>query len=155
MIFHDVWWDFSRIWSSKHLSCLGKSFAYFDFNSSTGWQLEAFLVFSSRWHYSTSFWFIFSALPCGYVWEPALPPSTPSARGVSTVLMACTTRVGVGGTARVTGSLASLCEKVGCHRDCHHCQGHQVSRSQPLLLRLTGLQDVSTVPGLCRLHHLH
>ena len=46
-----------------------KGFAYFDFNSSMGWHLEAFLLFYSRWHYSKSFWFLLPVPPLGCIWS--------------------------------------------------------------------------------------
>lgn len=36
---------------------------YFESNISTGWWLRAFLLFSRRWRYSTSFWFLLSDPP--------------------------------------------------------------------------------------------
>ena len=48
------------IWSCEHLSYLGK--ALFTSTSSTGWQLEKFLLFSRRWLYRTSFWFLLPEL---------------------------------------------------------------------------------------------
>ena len=45
-----------RFCCSEHFFNLGS--ASFNINSSTGWQLEEFLLFSRRWHYSTHFGFL-------------------------------------------------------------------------------------------------
>lgn len=82
-----------HIWNAYHLSYLGKSFAYFDSNNVTDWQLEAFLLFASRWRYSTSFRSLTCAALRLYFRSMHFAPSTPSTRGNIATNITATTLV--------------------------------------------------------------
>ena len=69
MIFQGVWWcTFASAFEVVNTFLIEVKFCLL----STGWELEDFLLFSSRWCYSTSFWFLLLELTCGYIWEWAL-----------------------------------------------------------------------------------
>lgn len=48
---------------AMNISLIRQRCVCFDSNKSTGWELESFLLFFSRWHYSTRFWFFLPVLP--------------------------------------------------------------------------------------------
>ena len=80
--------------------------------------MEAFLLFSSRWHYSTSFWFFLSDLPSSYIFGSLhFPPSSLLCRGVTGALAvtACALRVAGAVAAEVAGS------GKGKGHGCHYC----------------------------------
>ena len=88
------------------------SFVCFDVNFSTGWRLEAFLLFFSRWCYSTSFWFLLPELPLTVFEDLHVAPSSTSIQGVTSTLVVALCASGghwclaVAGVPAVTGFTA-------------------------------------------------
>ena len=63
---------------------LGKAFFLFShFILFSGLELKGFLLVSSRWRYSTNFWFLLPELPLVIFESWHFPPSTTSLRGVA------------------------------------------------------------------------
>lgn len=117
-----------HIWSSEHLSHL--DFVYFNSNNSKGWSLQAFLLYFSRWCYSTSFCFLLPEPPLAKFESLHYPPSTTSAKVVTGTLI-------VAYASRVTGALLLLAPMLSLAL-LLGALGWQVS---PLLLGLPGSWD--------------
>lgn len=96
--------------SSKHFSFLGKAWSTLIL-SSTGWSLQAFLLFSSRWRYSTRFWFLLPALSpavTACTFHPSLPlPEVPQVPFCVYSCAAAGVTAVVGGAARVPGMVGT------------------------------------------------
>lgn len=102
-----------HIQSSEYLSHFGKVLFSFDFNSSRGWELKAFLLVSRRWRYSTDSPHPHlppPLFPKGFTavfGSTHFPPSTCSSGGITEAV----TVIWAGGSSsvlRLSGSLGPL-----------------------------------------------